>query len=220
MEYNIVGKYNKDCKIFAKIVEEDALKMVYSICDCPAFKDQKIRIMPDIHLAQSITIGFSSTIDKQPEFKDGDILHSDETEYSDETIFIAKISGGVIGTYAYIDLFNECVMIRNDPFKKSEINAIRIATDSEKQQLFDALAKEGKAWDAVKKQIVDLKPKWTPKPFDRVITRTPETPWTANFFSHIDSDGIKNCIDDRYIMCLPYNDETAKLIGTTNNWNG
>ena len=96
----------------------------------------------------------------------------------------------------------------------------RFATEAEKQQLLLALENEGKAWDAVKKQIVDLKPKWIPKPFDRVITRTPETPWTANFFSHIDSDGIKNCIDDRYIMCLPYNDETAKLIGTTNNWRG
>ena len=36
---------------------------------------------------------------------------------------------------------------------------LRLATDSEKQQLFDALAKEGKAWDAEKKQIVNLKPK-------------------------------------------------------------
>lgn len=34
----------------------------------------------------------------------------------------------------------------------------RFATDSEKQQLFDALAKEGKRWDSGKKQIVDLKP--------------------------------------------------------------
>ena len=34
----------------------------------------------------------------------------------------------------------------------------RFATDSEKQQLFDALAKEGKRWDSEKKQIVDLKP--------------------------------------------------------------
>ena len=110
-------------------------------------------------------------IEKQPEFKDGDILHSDETEYSDETIFIAKISGRVIGTYAYIDLFDECVMMRNDTFKKSEINAIRIATDSEKQQLFNALAKEGKAWDAKKKQIMDLKPKIELKPFDKVLVR-------------------------------------------------
>ena len=35
----------------------------------------------------------------------------------------------------------------------------RPATDSEKQLLFDALAKEGKMWDAEKKQVVDL-PRW------------------------------------------------------------
>ena len=106
------------------------------------------------------------------------------------------------------------------PISKDEIVEIRIATDSEKKQLFEALAKEGKVLDAESKAIVDLKPKWTPKPFDRVITRTSDTPWTANFFSHIDSDGVKNCIDDKYLMCLPYNAETAKLIGTTNNWEG
>lgn len=108
----------------------------------------------------------------------------------------------------------------NEPIDDFFLTRLYPAREDEKKELFDALAKKGKTWDAVKKQIVDLKPKWTPKPFDRVITRTPETPWTANFFSHIDSDGIKNCIDDRYIMCLPYNDETAKLIGTTNNWRG
>ena len=31
----------------------------------------------------------------------------------------------------------------------------RFATDSEKQQLFDSLAKEGKRWDSEKKQIVN-----------------------------------------------------------------
>ena len=155
-------------------------------------------------------------------FKDGDILHSDETEYSDETIFIAKISGRVIGTYAYIDLFDECVMMRNDTFKKSEINAIRIATDSEKQQLFDALAKEGKAWDSEKKAIVDFKPKWiTPKPFDRVITRKAyDDIWTANIFSHMNSCGEYVAIGCAgcYHYCLPYNDETAHLLGTTDEW--
>jgi hypothetical protein len=35
---------------------------------------------------------------------------------------------------------------------------VELATDSEKQQLFDALAKEGKRWNSEKKQIVDLKP--------------------------------------------------------------
>ena len=36
---------------------------------------------------------------------------------------------------------------------------IRPATDEEKQRLFDALAKEGKRWNAEKKQIEDL-PRW------------------------------------------------------------
>ena len=147
----------------------------------------------------------------QPEFKDGDIVI-----YGKSVAICRKIYKHTLSFYVSLnEMFG---LLFADEVESSE--EYRFATEAEKQQLFSALANEGKAWDAVKKQIVDLKPKWTPKPFDRVITRTPETPWTANFFSHIDSDGIKNCIDDRYIMCLPYNDETAKLIGTTNNWNG
>ena len=147
----------------------------------------------------------------QPEFKDGDIVI-----YGKSVAICRKIYKHTLSFYVSLnEMFG---LLFADEVESSE--EYRFATEAEKQQLFSALENEGKAWDAVKKQIVDLKPKWTPKPFDRVITRTPETPWTANFFSHIDSDGIKNCIDDRYIMCLPYNDETAKLIGTTNNWNG
>ena len=147
----------------------------------------------------------------QPEFKDGDIVI-----YGKSVAICRKIYKHTLSFYVSLnEMFG---LLFADEVESSE--EYRFATEEEKQKLFDALAKKGKTWDAVKKQIVDLKPKWTPKPFDRVITRTPETPWTANFFSHIDSDGIKNCIDDRYIMCLPYNDETAKLIGTTDNWNG
>ena len=147
----------------------------------------------------------------QPEFKDGDIVI-----YGKSVAICRKIYKHTLSFYVSLnEMFG---LLFADEVESSE--EYRFATEEEKQKLFDALAKKGKTWDAVKKQIVDLKPKWTPKPFDRVITRTPETPWTANFFSHIDSDGIKNCIDDRYIMCLPYNDETAKLIGTTNNWRG
>ena len=44
----------------------------------------------------------------------------------------------------------------------ADIREIRPATDSEKQLLFDALAKEGKMWDAQKKAVVDL-PRWRAK---------------------------------------------------------
>lgn len=43
-------------------------------------------------------------------------------------------------------------------FFKKDLCELRLATEAEKQQLFDALAKEGKRWDSEKKQIVDLKP--------------------------------------------------------------
>ena len=54
-------------------------------------------------------------------------------------------------------------------FFKKDLCKLRLATEEEKQQLFDALAKEGKAWDAKKKMIVDLKPKCEFKPFDKVL---------------------------------------------------
>ena len=78
--------------------------------------------------------------------------------------------------------------------------------------------------DSEKKQIVDLKPKWiTPKPFDRVITRGDNNDiWTANIFSHMNSHGeyvAIGCVGG-YHYCLPYNDETAHLIGTTDEWKG
>ena len=78
--------------------------------------------------------------------------------------------------------------------------------------------------DADKKQIVDLKPKWwTPKPFDRVITRGYNNDiWTANIFSHMNSCGEYVTIGcaGGYHYCLPYNDETAHLLGTTDEWKG
>lgn len=150
-------------------------------------------------------------IDKhQTEFNDGDIV-----VYGKSVAICRRIYNNTLYFYVSID---ETFGLLFDDNRVAE--EYRFATDEDKQQLFEALAKENKYWDAEKKEVVDLKPKWTPKPFDRVITRTPDTPWTANFFSHIDSDGVKNCIDDRYLMCLPYNEETAKLIGTTNNWEG
>ena len=106
--------------------------------------------------------------------------------------------------------------------KKSTCIA-RLSTEEEKMHFFDALAKKGKTWDAVKKQIIDLKPKWTPKPFDRVITRVDDDAiWTANIFSHIDQHGeyvTIGCVGG-YPYCIPYNEETAHLLGTTDEWKG
>lgn len=100
---------------------------------------------------------------------------------------------------------------------------MNFATDSEKQQLFDALAKEGKAWDAEKKQIVDLKPKIELKPFDKVLSRRcSEDYWVLNFYSHKShKTDYHICIDgSSNLYCIPYNEETAHLLGTTDDWEG
>jgi RNA-splicing ligase RtcB len=59
----IKGQYCKDIKVFTDNVEESALATIYRIADCRAFKDKKIRIMPDVHDGKGIVIGFSCPID-------------------------------------------------------------------------------------------------------------------------------------------------------------
>lgn len=155
----------------------------------------------------------------QPEFKDGDILYAEKDEQHVPVIFILNITKKGRFYYACLTLGDYIICdyiglghIGNTKF--------RLATEEEKQLLFNALAKEGKAWDADKKQIVDLEPKWTPKTFDKVITRDfDDGVWSANIFSHMNSQGEYvsiGCVEG-YAYCLPYNEETAKLIGTTNN---
>ena len=101
------------------------------------------------------------------------------------------------------------------------LSRLYYAREDEKKELFDALAKGGKAWDAKKKQIVDLKLKWTPKPFDKVIVRCSEADrWSIDFFSYKVHNGYICTGDAWFGYCLPYNDETAHLLGTTDDWKG
>ena len=158
----------------------------------------------------------------QPEFKDGDIVVAEEDNYYDRVIFIAAIKDDIVSK-ALINVMYEDYEVNYNEYRFGHNRNLRLANDSEKKQLFSALKKEGKRWDSDKKAIVDLKPKWTLKPFDRVITRNYDDDiWTANIFSHMDSHGeyvTIGCVGG-YTYCIPYNDETAKLIGTTNNVEG
>lgn len=163
-------------------------------------------------------------IEKQSEFKDGDILFTKTNMLHFPSVFILDTNRNEMRSYVRF-LIERGHIDYGMPVYNLDTNRFRYATEEEKQRLFEALAKEGKAWDAEKKEVVVLKPKWTPKPFDRVITRVNDDAiWTANIFSHIDRHGkyvTLGCISgyDHY-HCLPYNEDTAKLIGTTDDWKG
>ena len=161
-----------------------------------------------------------SEFEKTPaEFKDGDIVVSDGIAplFYSKCIFILK---GDINTvenkaraYVLYNEFKDRIYFDTFATKLRERN-IHLATNSEKQQLFDALAKEGKAWDVEKKKIVGLPPKFDElKPFDKVLVRDDkEDLWFANIFSYQHRD-MYYCLGECYRYCIPY-EGNEKLLGT------
>ena len=162
----------------------------------------------------------------KPEFKDGDIAFADFGNTQNVFIISGKtdLSEGY-SSFISLSLKDLTLSMGNiTTFFKKDLCKLRLAIEEEKRQLFDALAKEGKVWNAEKKQVVDLKIKWMDlKPFDKVITRVDVNAiWTANIFSHMDSYGkyVTTGFAGSYPYCLPYNEETAHLIGTNDEWKG
>lgn len=155
-----------------------------------------------------------------PKFKDGDILSCDEDSYTKHTTLILHKDENI--TESIVSLVRHRKLVKtNVPIDNFLLSRLYPAREDEKKELFDALAKRGKAWDAEKKQIVDLKLKWTPKPFDKVVVRCGEADkWSIDFFSYKVSNGYICTGDAWFGYCLPYNEETAHLLGTTDDWEG
>ena len=95
-----------------------------------------------------------------------------------------------------------------------------LATEEEKQRLFDALKKDGKRWNADKKCIEDIKKEYKFKPFDRVLVRDGDNDfWYVNLFGYFQKGyeypyrGVVGCA---YKQCIPF-EGNEYLLGTTNS---
>ena len=156
----------------------------------------------------------------QPEFKDGDIVCISGMGYL--TYGIVKSIDNSSKKLEYYVL-NDMSTLNFEDWLSFEDKQIQPITETQQIILFDALAKEGKAWDAEKKQIVDLKPKCEFKPFDKVLCRnSKDDTWEADFFARLTrkeidytQSGKYLCVGDLWMYCIPYNEETAHLLGTT-----
>lgn len=51
-----------DLKIFTENIEQEALEQIYTLIKQPAFKDCKVRIMPDVHAGAGCVIGFTADL--------------------------------------------------------------------------------------------------------------------------------------------------------------
>ena len=77
-------------------------------------------------------------------------------------------------------------------------------------------AKFERFWDKPKVEKFDVN---TLHPFDKVLTRCDDSEkWGIDLFGYFDNLYKGVCCLDAYLqMCIPYNEETKHLIGTTND---
>lgn len=103
----------------------------------------------------------------QPEFKIGDILF---VKYNNRNIIfiLSNINGKFYNHRVRLDSNKVIINYSDSHFQNEGIEFIRYATEEEKEQLFSALEKKGKAWDAKKKMIVD---KYEFKPMDLCLMK-------------------------------------------------
>ena len=136
------------------------------------------------------------------------------------------------GTKLYSTVYGE---VEYDRIEKKEIYSIicvakhggncNVTSDGKHYESFDGdctlfPSKEQRDWSKFKlpqKERFDPK---TLKPFDKVLARdSNEGQWKATFYSHKEEykDSLYPYITsyENYRCCIPYNDETKHLIGTT-----
>lgn len=164
-------------------------------------------------------------IDKTlPEFKDGDILYATDRisgiiyinkkpQKNIDICYCYKPIGGSNLHICNLENSYDCTLPSNTIIESKT----RFATKEEKLELFKALAKENKAWDAEKKMIVDLKTKVELKPFDKVLVRNSSIrKWEVDLFGYKSDAGLYHCVGYTCNQCIPY-EGNEHLLGTTND---
>lgn len=148
----------------------------------------------------------------QQEFKNGDIV-TIMPRIGDKLIYLFKAEDNE-KYYGHAFLDGNIAIVNEDSYCQKDFSTARPSTEEEKQQLFSALAKKGKAWDAENKEVADLKPKV--KPFDR---DSKSDNWRANLFGYIGKDGYYHCVYANWAYCIPYIGNES-LLGTTKDVEG
>ena len=190
---------------FSKANQEDAQKYIHQIEKRLGYK-----------------LNFETLkIEKQPEFKDGDIVCISGMGYL--AYGIVKIIDNSSKKLEYYVL-NDMSTLKFEDWLSFEDKQIQPITETQRIILFDALANEGKAWDSDKKAIVDLKPKVELKPFDKVLVRDGKDEiWEPAFFfrylSQFSGYNYQTVGGEWRVYCIPYIGNES-LLGTTKDVEG
>ena len=162
------------------------------------------------------------------EFKDGDILSYQCGRLKNRSIYIYRYHK-TLNTAYYVALSGDTdSTFRINNKEKCALNGydhtVRFATEEEKQKLFDAIKENGYKWNAKTKTLDKLvESRFDPKtlqPYDKVLVRDKDlVRWRCTFYSHLreDNETMYKYVTayNIYKYCIPYNDDTKHLVGTT-----
>ena len=144
-------------------------------------------------------------------YEDGDIIRFG---YKSDSIGIFKYIAGSIHSN-YVTLTGN--VLNYYTFGWTNDNMI-LATEKERQKLFDALKADGKRWNDKKKCIEDIKEECQFKPFDRVLVRDDNfSEWQADIFSNLCKvpEYPYVCVGGGWAQCILYKGN-EELLGTHN----
>ena len=169
------------------------------------------------------------------QYKDGDVIYCDTTDgRGDKYIWIAVMKELMDQSQKCISIdFYFSIDIEGKNKGETEFDGIdncadyvRLATYEEKQQLIDALkaSNDPRAKEYLKRFFgIEEKQECEFKPKDWVLGRMASETWCLCQFSHKDTffDGELYYVAVGGIAfkeCIPYNEQTKHLLGTTENW--
>lgn len=207
---------NKDKAVYCKILV--GITKTYSLEDKDATETYINAI--EEKLGGKLNLKTLEVEKEQIEFKDGDIIVTDAIRslcYS-KCIFILKgdlsTNENQANSYVFYNVENNFVDFNILDTRIRDRN-IRIATDEDKKELFTALARKGKTWNAEKKVVEDIKIEHQFKPFEKVLVRDNRNEaWRAAFFSYINEYKRYVTTSMAWKYCIPY-EGNEHLLGTT-----
>lgn len=160
-------------------------------------------------------------IEKQPKFKDGDIVCISGMGYLAYGI-VKSINNSSKKLEYYV--LNDMSTLKFEDWLSFEDKQIQPITETQQIILFEALAKKGKRWNAENKQIEDLFKKYEFKPMDWCLMKDSTKYWELCQFAYtkkVHGTTIYSAVGGLiYYKCIPYNEETKHLLGTTDEWKG
>ena len=160
-----------------------------------------------------------------------------------ENIDLTKILDGCpVGTMFYSSIYGDATFLKLLPSHRYPV-VVKIYTKSTKLRTIISVTNGGQMtdcydgectlfpskeqrdwskferfWDKPKVERFDIK---TLHPFDKVLFRVGESPWRCGFFSHVVLDDFGKEVvctpDGLSAICIPYNEDTKHLLGTTND---